>query len=76
MFPEGISRWAVRGFFLSQAASTMRLNPIAADLAQTSAIIIQNTRRGVTGFTLFANIRDTRAKGKANMVCSNLIMRP
>src|SRR5882672_9490125 len=35
MIPDGISRFAVRGFFLSKSASSQRLNAIAALRANT-----------------------------------------
>ena len=39
--PEGISLMAVRWFLRSISASTILLNPMAADLAPTMAIKIQ-----------------------------------
>lgn len=73
--PAGISRIAVRGFLASQDASARRLKPMPADLAQTTAMTIQKVSRRVTGFSLWAKSKADKAKGRAKIVCSNLIMR-
>jgi len=74
ILPFGISLMAVLGFSASISASTILLNPMAADLAPTIAIIIQKIIDGVTGFTLKARTRPARAKGRAKRVWESLII--
>jgi hypothetical protein len=65
MTPRGISRIAVRGFFASYAASTSRLNPIAALRAATIATTIHPTRDQLSGVCRDASRAPVSANGSA-----------
>ncbi|EMM84744.1 hypothetical protein LEP1GSC039_2934 [Leptospira santarosai str. 2000027870] len=73
IFPAGISRFSVRSFFASMSVSTIRLKPIAADLAKTieSKMRIERIVQSKTDFPyVFKNARTNAipAKGRANSV--------
>lgn len=73
IFPAGISRFLVRSFCESMSVSTIRLKPIAADLAKTieSKIRIERIVQSKTDFPCVfkkARINAIPAKGRANSV--------
>jgi hypothetical protein len=71
--PVGNARPLVRGFNLSKAASAIRLKDMAALLAPTIAATIHPICHPL-GKPFRANNAPISAKGRANTVCSNLIM--
>ncbi len=74
--PDGISRMAVLGFFLSICASTILLKPMAADLAATIAMRINIRAENLNSYFCHARIIAERAKGRAKIVWENLIILP
>jgi len=76
ILPAGIARSEVRGFNPSNFASTIRLNPIAADRALTMANSIHKI--SIHPMTWFREARTTAdsANGKAKTVWLNLTILP
>ena len=74
IFPAGISRFNVRGFFASNFASVIRLKPIAEERALAMATRIQRISFKETGVCRHASMADENAKGNANRVWENLII--
>ena len=71
--PMGRARTLVLGFSASKNRSAQRLNPMAAERAPTMATVIQRiVLHG--GTPLAASSAPVKAKGKAKIVCSNLII--
>ena len=66
--PRGSSRLAVRGFFASKRASTMRLKPIAALRAATMQARIQANCRHDGEDSRAASSAPVKANGSANTV--------
>src|SRR6185436_11255901 len=71
--PAGRARPAVRGLAASIRRSTRRLNPMAALRAPTMAATIQSTVHHA-GHPPAARTMPRNANGRANSVCSNLII--
>ena len=71
--PAGMARVLVRGLAASKSASAQRLKAMAQDRAATMATRIQPTVRQA-GKPLAARIVAVRAKGRAKMECSHLII--
>ena len=71
--PAGRARAFVRGFFASMFRSAQRLNPMAAERAPTMATETHSTVRS-DGSPSAASTMPVNAKGRANTVCSNLII--
>jgi hypothetical protein len=71
--PEGISRFAVLGFFSSYFLSIYLLNPIAALRAKTMHKRISNKSLSLIACPESAKPRKSPiiANGRANMVCAN-----
>src|SRR5579859_1226107 len=75
--PVASARILVRGFSLSKRRSAMRLMVMAAERAETMATTIQRIWRKVgqpCEVKRAARSAPVRAKGKAKMECSNLII--
>ena len=68
MAPRGSSRFAVRGFFASKRASTIRLKPIAALRAATMQTRIQPNCRHDGADSREASSAPVKANGSANTV--------
>src|ERR1700677_4705077 len=71
--PVGIARPAVRGLAASRRASAHRLKAMAAERAVTMHTTIQKTLRH-SGHPAAASIAPARAKGRAKIECSHLII--
>src|SRR5258708_11587643 len=71
--PAGIARVAVRGLAASIWASASRLKAMAADRAETMHTTIQINSRP-EGTPPAASMAPHRAKGRAKMECSHLII--
>src|SRR5580692_12926458 len=71
--PVGRARVWVRGLAASMEASARRLNAIAADRADTMAMMIQ-TSTCAFGIPFAASIAPHRANGSTKMECSHLII--
>ena len=77
--PAGKARVAVRGLAASTLRSAMRLKVIAAERAPTMARVIQTSfaiqkLAGCIATSRAASVAPRKANGKANSVCSILII--
>jgi hypothetical protein len=71
--PAGIARVAVRGLAASRVESAQRLKAMPAERARTMQMTIQKSCMGC-GQPEAASMAPVRAKGRAKMLCSHLII--